>query len=259
MKKGRTSALRKLLLGALAVSSVGLMAGTANAAGIAVYVGYVDNLRASGFFPSVWLTSPGVVSQTPDGQSLDAGAIRIDNNTGGSITISNFDVYFPNVAAHFTLWSSLTIGNGNTGIFTQTGSYNFDTSDFGIFGGLPPSSLAPGGANGLIGGCSSPASQVALAGYTAACGASNPVISFDIGLDSYLFTDTGQILNTGGWDFVNNGYYGEDGNESINWNLVGGEVGVRGGTGVPEPLTLALFGAGLAGAAAMRRRTKKIA
>ena len=90
---------------------------------------------------------------------------------------------------------------------------------------------------------------------TAACTASDPVVSFVVGANPYSFTDTGQILNTGGWDFVNNSYAGEDGNESINWNAIG-SAPVRGGTPppIPEPSTYALFGLGLAAVAFAHRR-----
>jgi hypothetical protein len=216
-----------------------LLTGTAaaHAGSIEVFVAYADNLRPSGFFPSVWLGGPNVVSQTPTGQSLDAGDIRIENSTGASITVTNFQVYFPNISSTYSIWSSLNIGDGQNGIFTQTGSYNFDTSDFGQFGNYPPNALAPdnclsNGNTSQIGGCASSSSFVAAAGYGAACAATSPVISFDIGSTLYTFTDTGHILNTGGWDFVNNSFYGGDGNESINWNVVGSEP-VRGG--VPEP------------------------
>src|ERR1017187_10380255 len=96
--------------------------------------------------------------------------------------------------------------------------------------------------------CSSSAALIAAAGKTAACTASDPVVSFVVGANPYGFTDTGQILNTGGWDFVNNSYAGEDGNESINWNAIG-SAPVRGGTPppIPEPSTYALFGLGIGG------------
>ena len=224
-----------------------LGAATAHAGPISVFVGYADNLRPTGFFPAGWIGTTGAVSETPDGQSLDAGAVRIDNNSGAPITISNFTVFLPNAGATFNLWSPLAIPNGGHGIFTQTSSYNFDTSDFGQFGGLPPPSLYPTiPGNTAIGGCSSTAAIIALAGYTAACNATAPRIDFDDNLlNHYTFFDSGHILNTGDWDFANNGFFGEDGNESINWNLVGSEP-VRGGN-IPEPGSLSLLGLGLLG------------
>ncbi len=245
----------RLALGALVMAS----AAAAQAGTVDVFVGYADNLRPSGFFPSVWLGDPNVFSQTPMAQSFDSGAIRLDNNTGAPITISNFQVFFPNIGGTFSLWSSLALPTGATGIFTQTGSYNFDTSDFGIFGGAPPNSLAPNnylgnGNTSLIGGCSSSAALINSAGETAACNGSAPVISFLVNGTPFSFTDAGQVLNTGGWDFVNNTAYGEDGNESINWNAVG-SVPIRGGVPpVPEPSTYVLFGLGAIMLALLRRR-----
>ena len=64
------------------------------------------------------------------------------------------------------------------------------------------------------------------------------------------FNDTGHILDTGNYDFVNNS---PDGNESINWNPIGGAATRAGG--VPEPSTWAMMlaGFGLLGFAALRR------
>jgi hypothetical protein len=196
------------------------------------------------------------VSQTPTTgiSAFDSGAIRVDNGSGSAVTVTNFQVHFPSNNSTYSIWNSLVIGAGQMGVFAQNINVDtqFDTSDFGIFGAGSPGNLAPSlpGNNG-IGGCSSPSSFF-TGTQQAQCAAAIPVISFDIGLTHYSFQDTGHILDTGEYDFVNGS---SDGNESINWNLVGSSA-TRGGN-VPEPLTLSIFGLGLAGAFGLRRRKKQ--
>ncbi len=243
-KNMRKAALSAQLILLAAVISPILVRGDS----LSVYVGYADNLRPSGFFPTVWLGGSGVVSQSSASMSFDSGAVRIDNTGSNSIAITNFEVSLNNGGIIFNFWSPLNIAAGQTGIFTETSAYNFDSSDNGQFGNAPPNNLAPNnylgnGNTNLIGGCSSSPSLFTSAQASGPCSLSNaPVISFNENGTPMSFTDSGFILDTGQWDFVYNTPYGEDGNESINWNSIGGSS--RGGNS-PEPASLLLFGAGL--------------
>ena len=228
-----------------------------------VFVGYADNLRVSGFFPAPWLGAPGVVSQTTmSGIVFDSGAVRIDNTSAVPLVISNFQVSENNGGMVFAIWGAgvdLTIPVGGIGIFTQfpNNTQNFDSSDFGLFGATPPANLEPNNADGngntnLIGGCSSNPSFFTAAQASGVCNVINaPVISFTENGNPMSFVDTGFILNTGEWDFVNNSLYGEDGNESINWNPLGGTS--RGGM-VPEPGSILLLATAAAGCAYRLRK-----
>jgi len=206
-----------------------------SAANITVYVGYADNLRPSGFFPTPWLGASNVVSETPSGQSLDTGAVRIDNTGATPVSITNFNVKLGG-GQSFSLWSPLTIGPGQIGIFTQTGSYNFDTSDFGVFGGGPVNVDAAH----PLGGCTNPANATQVA----ECNAFQPIVSFDENGTAVTLVDSGHVLDTFGYDLINLAPPGGDGNESINWNLIGMPAS-RSGTPEPVSAFLLLLGLGV--------------
>jgi len=93
------------------IAILGMMCVPMLAGSITVYVGYADNLRANGFFPSPWIGGPGVVSETPSGETLDTAAIRVDNNTGAPIVISGMTAAFGG-GQTFNFWMPLTIPDG---------------------------------------------------------------------------------------------------------------------------------------------------
>lgn len=246
---------RDLILPTIALAGLAAVPSVAVASTFNVFVGYADNLRASGFFPTTWLGDAGVVSQSSGAQSFDSGAIRIDNSGTTALHITNFLVAMNGGSgATYGVWNALDIAVGGTGIFTQTVPYNFDSSD------NSPNSFAPGGlaptlagANG-IGGCSSTSALIAtVPGLQAICAANRPIVSFDLNGTHFSFDDTGHILDTGWYDFVNQS---PDGNESINWNAIGSGAD-RGGTSpVPLPASLPMLLIGVAGLWLVGRRNK---
>jgi hypothetical protein len=160
------------------------------------------------------------------GPSLDAGAFRFDNTGASPITLSPGLTVdgFAN-GASFTLWDSLigagkTLNPGDIFIFTQTASYDFDTSDQPLTGVPIPA---------------------------------QPMIHATFDGVPMTFVDSAMVLNTGGSDsaigpggFVNN--------ESLQWRPIGttgvenpggGGIENPGGGGiVPEPASLALLATG---------------
>jgi len=237
----------------LAVMAVLVLTATqAFAAGTySVFVGYADSLRASGFFPTPWNGSAGVTFIGQDGVGvLDTGAIRIDNT--GAVPINVTDIsYHQSSGTTYDLWGAPGIlAPGAILIVDQTAQFNFDSSDSNDFMPGPDFALA---AN-AIGGCNDLSAAYTSAHITgsnlaALCAANVGTVSVTVDGVTTVFNDSGAILNTGGYDFVN---FSADGNESINWNLIGTE-GNRSGT-APEPSSFVLLGTGLLGVASQIRR-----
>ncbi len=225
-----------------------LLSPSAMADSFNISVGYADSLRASGFFPNPWLGDAGVVSQSTIAVNgnLDSGAIRIDNTGATPITITNMTVKLNGGSGPtYALWGALVINPGQMGIFTQTDPSNnaqFDTSDSPFL-----ATAAGADASHPLGGCTSPTNA-------AICASHAPIISFLENGNLITGTDTGNILDTFGYDLVNLGPPIGDLNESINWTALG-SGGSRGGTSVPEPTSVFLLGtAALAAAVQIRKR-----
>lgn len=225
-----------VLLVALAVSA------SRASADASVFVGYGDGLRPSPFFPNPWSGSPNVtfIGNATGG---DAGAIRIDNTGASAITITDISVNI-NGSPLGDIWSGsmpVVLGAGDTLIVTQTVNFNFDTSDVHPI----TNRTAP---------C------LGLATDPAVCATTFPTISVTFqGVGTTVFNDTGHVLDTGGFDFVNalvcpNPTEASGNcNESLQWRPVGTTGISNPGGNTPEPGTLVLLGTGIA-SLAMRRR-----
>lgn len=162
-----------------------------------VYVGYEDTLRSSNDYtisPLPWYGSPNVTFEgdsSAQGPGADSGGVRFDNVTNAPVTIDKVTVDIPRpnggAAQHYDQWpAGVVVQPGQTLILAENAGYaSFDTSDIdsGTCGvvqqGLPPS------INVTIGGVTS------------------------------TYQDTGEVLNTGGFDLACIG------NESQPWVRVG--------------------------------------
>lgn len=224
--------MRKAIFAAAVLAAASLTSSAALAAAYEVQVGYVDGLRSGLFFPNPWIGDPNVVSTDPFGclgTGPDCGAIRVINQSGSTLNISDltFSINYSGVYDA----GALSIPTGDSGIFVLN-----DSSDISYISGATYGNLALG--------CTGSGTNPNPAD---AC----PLVFISIGGGpSTQFNDSGHVLDTGGFDFASNGS-----NELFAWRDIGTFGGQAGS--VPEPLTLSLFGAGLAGAVAMRRRKKQ--
>ena len=198
----RSSKLATLIaVGTVTVGSVVAAASPASAtSSVSVWVGYADTLRANaGNFPTPWSGSPRTTFAgcTPaDACTFDAGAVRIVNDSGAAVTVNAVAVHV--AACTYTGWPPAVLAPGSDLIVTQAAGLSaagctgatMDTSDIG-----------PGGTPNT-GNCSPDGIQ--------------PTIDVTVNGATTSYTDSGQVLNTGG---VDAGVC--RGNESTQWTLIG--------------------------------------
>jgi hypothetical protein len=168
--------------------------------GIGVFVSYADSFRADASnFPTPWAGSPATVFEgcLPADCEYDAGAVRIVNNSGNTVTVNAVAVHVDTCT--YTGWAPATLLPGSELIVTQLSSGGttigcpgpvfMDTSDVGPGGSYYGSKCTPDGIQ--------------------------PTVDVTINGQKTIYTDAGQVLNTGGFDGACVG------NESTQWTVIG--------------------------------------
>jgi hypothetical protein len=195
---------------AFALGLVGVVVAVAEAApavaadaGVQVYVGYADTLRPNpANFPTPWAGSPGVQFKgCTSSCSFDAGAVRIVNNSTTTQTINSISVTLSTCT--FAMWpGAVTLQQGQQLIITQTASGAAGGCD-NTAGYFDTSDIGPNGEN-----------------WSGNCNQSGviPVVNATIDGVANTFTDSKQVLNTGGVDLAS---CPAGSNESTQWSLVG--------------------------------------
>jgi hypothetical protein len=183
-----------------------------------VFVGYADSDRANAAtFPAPWAdaSNPTLIfegCQPAPECSYDAGAVRLVNNSDSSITINSIKVEYSS-ACVYDIWPrDVVLRSGRQVIVTQLRSGATDgctnttdpkASGYGLMDGSDITS-PPGGVSCV------PSGVV-------------PQIGVTVNGKPTTFTDSGQVLNTGGVDkaYCPGNPNGTGVNESIQWTSVG--------------------------------------
>lgn len=151
---------------------------------MSVFVGYADSDRAGGEFPNPWNGAPNVTFDGCAPQSaciFDGGAIRVRNDGSTSVSVGQLSVH---IASCLYTWSGarypVTLAPGASLITTQR-------------------------ASGVASGCTGPdpatfdSSDIPATGTCTNDGI-QPTVDVTVDGSTSSYTDSGQVLNTGGVD-----------------------------------------------------------
>jgi hypothetical protein len=169
---------------------------------IGVFVGYADSLRANPVnFPSPWFGSPFVVFEgcaPPSSCAYDAGAVMVTNSSGATVTVDSVEIDIDTCT--FNMWPSASLPPGSSLVVTQ----NASGADCGCTanGHMDTSDIGPGGS------CKLDCSPDGII----------PVVKVTVNGITSTFLDTGQVLNTGGFDLAE---CPVGTNESTQWTAIG--------------------------------------
>jgi hypothetical protein len=183
------------------IGVVGIASPAHAAGGVQVYVGYADTARpAATHFPTPWQGSPGVTYEGCSGScTFDTGAVRVVNNSASPVRIDSVAINISTCT--FNMWAPANIPSGGQLIVTQTanGTGNGCATD----GTMDTSDVGPGGGP-----------------YAGNCNPDGIIPVVDVSIDGTVtaFNDTGQIINTGGFDLAS---CPSGTNESTQWTPIG--------------------------------------
>src|SRR5207245_2421532 len=205
-RSGRSKLAAVASLGILTIATaISTALPAAATSGINVFVGYADFLRADPTtFPTPWYGSPQTTFEgcKPTDCTYDAGAVRVSNNSGSTVTVDAIAVHVDTCT--YGGWAPAILAPGADLIVTELltgtkvgcpGPVHMDTSDVGPGGRdyslvCPPDSRVP---DGLV-----------------------PTVDVTINGQTTTYADSGQVLNTGGFDGACGGN-----NESTQWTAIG--------------------------------------
>ncbi|HWE10027.1 MAG TPA: Ig-like domain-containing protein [Solirubrobacteraceae bacterium] len=204
-----------------------ILASTASAAtSLDVYVGYADSQRGNASnFPTPWDTPSNSQilfegCRPASSCTFDSAAVRLVNNSTSSVTVNSVKVEYSSMCVYDIWPHTVSLAPGQQLILTQTKTTT-STTPGGCTSNV--SSGAPG--NGIPDG-----SDIGPNGknYDHVCTLSGLIPQVDLTLNGSAtpatFADSGQVLNTRGWDSAycpSPGPGGAAKNESIPWTPIG--------------------------------------